>query len=187
MDDHSSRRTVACTLQQPTRVVFSGTGRSSPLIWPCSSWGLPCRHRYRQRGALLPHLFTLARSDANAGRRRCFFCGTFRHAAVNPTLRCAQALPGSPPFGARTFLEQTSFAGPVSRSSSRHPSPPRTYSASPIRVSSITAHSMPVRTRAHDPSLTATCRLTATSARGDAACQHIHTTPSVSAMRYRCP
>ena len=30
-------------------------------IWSCSRWGLPCRRRYRPRGALLPHLFTLTR------------------------------------------------------------------------------------------------------------------------------
>jgi hypothetical protein len=29
-------------------------------IRSCSRWGLPCRRRCRQRGALLPHLFTLA-------------------------------------------------------------------------------------------------------------------------------
>jgi len=109
MDDHSSRRTVTCTLQQPTRGVLIGTGRSSPLIWPCSSWGLPCRCRYRQRGALLPHHFTLTRTDASIGRRRCIFCGTFRHAAAILPLPCAQALPGSLPYGARTFLEQTLF------------------------------------------------------------------------------
>ena len=28
-------------------------------IWSCSGWGLPCRGRYRPRGALLPHPFTL--------------------------------------------------------------------------------------------------------------------------------
>ncbi len=28
-------------------------------IWSCSRWGLPCRPRYRGRGALLPHPFTL--------------------------------------------------------------------------------------------------------------------------------
>src|SRR5512140_3392104 len=36
-----------------------GPGRTSPLIWPCTDWGLPCRSRYRKRGGLLPHLFTL--------------------------------------------------------------------------------------------------------------------------------
>src|SRR3954469_24970345 len=34
-------------------------GRLSPHIWPCSSRGLPCRSRYRERGGLLPHRFTL--------------------------------------------------------------------------------------------------------------------------------
>ena len=28
-------------------------------IWSCSEWGLPCHHCYQQRGALLPHPFTL--------------------------------------------------------------------------------------------------------------------------------
>src|SRR5690606_35113819 len=33
-------------------------GRVIP-IWSCSRWGLPCHFRYRKRGALLPHHFTL--------------------------------------------------------------------------------------------------------------------------------
>ena len=33
--------------------------RAAP-IWSCSRWGLPCRFRYRSRGGLLPHRFTLA-------------------------------------------------------------------------------------------------------------------------------
>ena len=28
-------------------------------IWSCSRWGLPCHYCYQQRGALLPHHFTL--------------------------------------------------------------------------------------------------------------------------------
>ncbi len=35
-----------------------GRGEAGP-IWSCSGWGLPCRWCYHQRGALLPHLFTL--------------------------------------------------------------------------------------------------------------------------------
>jgi hypothetical protein len=186
MDDHSSRRTVTCTLQQPTRVVFVGTGRSSPLIWPCSSWGLPCRHRCRQRGALLPHLFTLARSSANAGRRRCVFCGTFRHAAVNPTLHCAQALPGSPPCGARTFLEQTHLAAPVSRSSGRRPSPYGTYRDQASFVS-VVAHSMPQHRVAPDCVLTVPCTLASSSMRGDAAWPNSRTQQTVYAMSDRFP
>src|ERR1035437_4602393 len=29
-------------------------------IWPCTRWGFPCRVACASRGALLPHLFTLA-------------------------------------------------------------------------------------------------------------------------------
>ena len=33
--------------------------RTRSPIWSCSGWGLPCHRRYRRRGALLPHHFTL--------------------------------------------------------------------------------------------------------------------------------
>src|SRR5437762_11333583 len=36
--------------------------------WSCSRWGLPCRCRYRRRGALLPHHFTLAARRPRAER-----------------------------------------------------------------------------------------------------------------------
>jgi len=36
-----------------------GVGHTSPPIWPCSDWGLPCHHCYQWRGGLLPHRFTL--------------------------------------------------------------------------------------------------------------------------------
>ena len=49
-------------------------GRLSPHIWPCSDWGLPCRRRYRRRGELLPHRFTLTDSC----EWRSVLCGTFR-------------------------------------------------------------------------------------------------------------
>ena len=41
-DDHSSRRTVTCTLQQPTRIQ-RGPRQWMP-IWSCFKWGLPCRN-----------------------------------------------------------------------------------------------------------------------------------------------
>ena len=37
-----------------------GIGRPAAPMRSCSRWGLPCRRRYRRRGALLPHPFTLA-------------------------------------------------------------------------------------------------------------------------------
>ena len=51
-----------------------------PSIWSCSGRGLPCRRCCQRRGALLPHLFTLAGSRRRE-RRRFVFCGTFRRLA----------------------------------------------------------------------------------------------------------
>src|SRR5271167_452061 len=69
-DSHSSWTPVARRLQQPTRTAdldidlrHSALAHDKPRAVPirsCSRWGLPCRRRYRWRGALLPHLFTLA-------------------------------------------------------------------------------------------------------------------------------
>ena len=68
-DGHSSWTPVTRRLQQPTRTAgldidLSRVGLSRDQtravpIRSCSRWGLPCRRRCRQRGALLPHLFTL--------------------------------------------------------------------------------------------------------------------------------
>ena len=57
MDSHSSGHCVTAGLKRPTREPC-GPHERSP-IWSCSGWGLPCRCRYRPRGALLPHHFTL--------------------------------------------------------------------------------------------------------------------------------
>ena len=67
---HSSRAPVTERLQQPTQ----GLGRTTlerPSTWPCSGWGLPCHNRYRLRGGLLLHLFTLTRG-AEAARAVSF-------------------------------------------------------------------------------------------------------------------
>jgi len=69
---------VAGHLVQPTRG-SDGAGRTSPLIWPCSDWGLPCRDRCRPRGGLLPHRFTLT---ARLPGRRFVFCGPVRRLAA---------------------------------------------------------------------------------------------------------
>ena len=53
-----------------------------------------CCHR---RGALLPHLFTLT---THALRRRSAVCFLWHF----PSAHAAQALPGTLPYGARTFL-----------------------------------------------------------------------------------
>ena len=51
-------RDFAWTPNPPRKRRTPGT-RAAP-IRSCSRWGLPCRCRCRQRGALLPHRFTLA-------------------------------------------------------------------------------------------------------------------------------
>jgi hypothetical protein len=66
-DDHSSGTRLTTRLTRPTRAA----GRECPRVQlrradaaapirSCSWWGLPCRLRYRRRGALLPPRFTLA-------------------------------------------------------------------------------------------------------------------------------
>ena len=114
-DDHSSGTPVARRLARPTRA----TGRETPLptanhrpvapIWSCSRWGLPCRRRYRRRGALLPHPFTLARRRSGW---RFAFCGTF------PGVAPAGRYPAPCSRGARTFL------APPKRSAAIRPSGP---------------------------------------------------------------
>jgi len=63
--DHFSGSAVAGALEQPTRD-SGGAGRSSSPIWPCSEWGLPCRPCHQERGALLPHPFTLTCASEEA-------------------------------------------------------------------------------------------------------------------------
>src|ERR1051325_1678291 len=66
-DGHSSGTFVAERLARPTRAAARKARPAAPLprppaapTWSCSRWGFPCRRRRRQRGALLPHHFTLA-------------------------------------------------------------------------------------------------------------------------------
>ena len=47
-----------CSLAAYPRCLNRG-GHLSPHIWPCSSWGLPCRSCCHECGGLLPHRFTL--------------------------------------------------------------------------------------------------------------------------------
>ena len=98
-DGHFSRSVVTHALEQPTRSVLIGTGRPSLPIWPCSRWGLPCRRCCHPRGELLPHRFTLACSWRTRSSAVC----SLLHYPSRQGL--AQALPGSVPYGARTFLE----------------------------------------------------------------------------------
>src|SRR3954453_16907598 len=78
---------------------LGGAGRALPPICPCSGWGLPCHHCYQWCGGLLPHRFTLTRISGEPSTRAVSFLWPY------PSPCGAQALPGSLPCGARTFLE----------------------------------------------------------------------------------
>ncbi len=71
-------------------------------IWSCSRWGLPCRCCCQPRGALLPHRFTLT---TPALRQRSAVCFLLHF----PWACAPQALPGTLPCGARTFLPGAGF------------------------------------------------------------------------------
>ena len=66
-------------------------------IWSCSGWGLPCRRCCHQRGALLPHHFTLTSRTSRRGAAVSFLWHF-------PWTCAPQVLPGTLPVGARTFL-----------------------------------------------------------------------------------
>jgi hypothetical protein len=76
-----------------------GVGHTSPPIWPCSDWGLPCHRCCQRRGGLLPHRFTLTLVPAFRPRLWAV-CSLWPY----PSPYGAQELPGSLPDGARTFL-----------------------------------------------------------------------------------
>ena len=67
-------------------------------IRSCSRWGLPCRPCYQERGALLPHPFTLTWASVSGGPWRFAFCGTV------PGVAPAGRYPAPYLHGARTFL-----------------------------------------------------------------------------------
>ena len=106
VDSHSSRRNVTVTLEQPTRT-RRGRRHGVP-IWPCSRWGLPCRPVAR---LAVRSYRTISPLPAEAGG---IFLLHF------PSARAAQALPGTVPCGARTFLGiRTHRNGPMTRLSGR--------------------------------------------------------------------
>jgi hypothetical protein len=79
-DGHSSGTILAHCLEQPTRTAsltslpqryrFREPSACAVPIRSCSRWGLPCHLRCRRRGALLPHLFTLAAPSLILPRKR---------------------------------------------------------------------------------------------------------------------
>ena len=73
IDGYSSGTPVTERLMRHTRTAARKPACGpKPLAVPtrsCSQWGLPCRSRHRERGALLPHPFTLTCPE---GRAVCF-------------------------------------------------------------------------------------------------------------------
>ena len=138
VDSHSSRRRVTATLKQPTRI-RRGPRHWIP-IWSCSKWGLPCRsvaglavRSYRTISPLpVPcHPFAVSAKDllGDAGKSGRWPLRPARQRGDRaiggifllhfPSALAAQALPGTVPCGARTFL------GTVSGDATAWPTPPR--------------------------------------------------------------
>src|SRR5262249_32933118 len=84
----------------PAALSLARTFRVAIPIRSCSRWGLPCRFRCRTRGALLPHLFTLALLAPRGAGERFSFCGTF------PGVAPAGRYPAPYVDGARPFLSR---------------------------------------------------------------------------------
>ena len=74
-------------------------------IWPCSVRGFACHPCCHERGALLPHLFTLTlRRTPSGSLRAVYFLCHFPSGCPD------RALPGALPCGVRTFLPPPSRA-----------------------------------------------------------------------------
>ena len=123
-DGHFSRSAVARTLEQPTRGCAgdrlpAGSRRAASRrifglapagVYPATPVARRAVRSYRTFSPL-PDSFGLAPSGPSAV---CFLW----HCPSHPR-ECAQALPGNPPCGARTFLDRPLLAEPVSRPSGR--------------------------------------------------------------------
>jgi hypothetical protein len=90
------RRLLGASSSLPGSVRWTTcAGRSRRLpAWPCSGWGLPCRPSHLDRGALLPHLFTLTARQAGGGMFSVALSLVLRPVGVTD----------HPVHGARTFL-----------------------------------------------------------------------------------
>ena len=110
-DGHSSGTGVTARLKQPTREPARAAHCASKALAPL--FGLAPGGVYlatrccQRRGALLPHLFTLA--CALAGHRRFVFCGTFR--GLTPPRRYLAPCPVEP--GLSSVAKTTATAWPT--------------------------------------------------------------------------
>jgi hypothetical protein len=93
VDSHSSGRRITARLKQPTRT-RRGQRHEVP-IWSCSRWGLPCRS---VTGLAVRSYRTISPLPDPLRAIGGIFLLHF------PSARAAQALSGTVPYGARTFL-----------------------------------------------------------------------------------
>jgi len=103
-----------CTGQSaipPPRSIDGGLRRRTRVgstlwfpIWSCTRWGLPCRWCRHQRGALLPHHFTLTAIPASRECGGIFSVALSRAPATPADGLDGWALPTTVPCGVRTFL-----------------------------------------------------------------------------------
>ena len=98
VNDHSSRRTITRTLKRPTRIQHGPCLRIP--IWSCFWWGLPCRELLPDtRCALTAPFHPYLRFRLLENILKAVF--SLLHL---PSVYTAQALPGTLPYEARTFL-----------------------------------------------------------------------------------
>ena len=97
---HLSGTGVAAGLKRPIPGVMAGRASPSPLLGLAPGGVCRAAPVSRKRGGLLPHRFTLARTGP--GVRPLAVSSLWHFPSGYP----AQALPGTPPYGARTFLTQ---------------------------------------------------------------------------------
>ena len=100
MNDHSSRRTITRTLKRPTRIQHGPCLRIP--IWSCFWWGLPCRELLPDTRCALTapfHPYHFSRLSRKKVAKMAVY--SLLHL---PSAFTAQALPGTLPYEARTFL-----------------------------------------------------------------------------------
>ena len=108
-----------------------GAGRRRALpIWPFSGWGLPCQPCHQDRGALLPHPFTLTAQAHQV--RRTAVCSLWHFPWPRGRLPLATTLTR----GVRTFLPTPARDEPrgAAARASRVPAHPNPELADPIEV-----------------------------------------------------
>ena len=102
-EDHSSATRVAAVVKQPTRKLITETGGSMTSLFGLAPQGV-CRavHAYAERGALLPHRFTLTSSPSALRPRARSAVYSLLHF---PSRRHAWPLASLLPVRVRTFLD----------------------------------------------------------------------------------